>query len=323
MSCVEVIEDMAALAALAPEWRDLWARDEKASPFQSPAWLVPWRRAFAPGPLHVVALRRNGRLAALAPFYVEQAERARLLPIGISLSDNLDILAEDDEAAQAVCDALLRDAPCDRVEIENTPEHGRARGVRDPDGWRSHQKQNEVCPVLALGETWDAAIPARKRRQWRRAVRAAEARGGLRVVDARDRIPEFLDHLSRLHHARWETRDEDGVLADEAVQRFHRLAAPELAAAGLGRFYLLECAGRIAGAYYGLAAKRRACAYIGGFDPEFATESPGAILIAHAMREANAQGAERFDFLRGGEAYKYAWGAQDEAVYRRIWERDT
>jgi CelD/BcsL family acetyltransferase involved in cellulose biosynthesis len=36
------------------------------------------------------------------------------------------------------------------------------------------------------------------------------------------------------------------------------------------------------------------------------------ILIAHAMVDAADHGMRRWDFLRGEEPYKYAWGAIDE-----------
>jgi CelD/BcsL family acetyltransferase involved in cellulose biosynthesis len=317
-----IIRDVDALDDITQAWWDLWRRDARATPFQSPAWLIPWHRAFAPGPLHVVALWHDERLAALAPLYIETQTR-RLLPIGISLSDNLDILAEDASAAQALVTHVLEEAPCPRVEIENLPSQAHTRGLSEVEGWTCREAQNEVCPFLALGPSWDEHVPARKRRQWRRAVREAQAHGDMRIEAITDRADAFLDHLARLHRARWEARAEAGLLADEAVQKFHQLAAPALLRAGLARFYLLRFAGKVTGAYYGLAAKGRAYAYIGGFDPAFSHESPGTILIAHAIAQAHEEGDKRFEFLRGGEDYKYAWGAQDEPVYRRIWERNA
>ena len=42
-------------------------------------------------------------------------------------------------------------------------------------------------------------------------------------------------------------------------------------------------------------------------------------MIGHAIAAARAEGLRSFDFLRGGEAYKYAWGAVDEpAAGRRL-----
>ena len=67
----------------------------------------------------------------------------------------------------------------------------------------------------------------------------------------------------------------------------------------------------------------RAYYYIGGFDPSRARLSPGTIMIGHAIEEAIGAGARTFDFLRGREAYKYAWGAVDLPLYGRRLQRST
>jgi len=56
---------------------------------------------------------------------------------------------------------------------------------------------------------------------------------------------------------------------------------------------------------------------LSGFDPKFASISPGTLLIGHAIEQAMADGSQAFDFLRGVERYKYLWGAHDTATYRR------
>jgi CelD/BcsL family acetyltransferase involved in cellulose biosynthesis len=81
--------------------------------------------------------------------------------------------------------------------------------------------------------------------------------------------------------------------------------------AGMLRLHLLRVGNSTAAAYYGFTAKHTAYAYLSGFDPEFAELSPGAQILAHAIEEAVREGAREFHFLRGGEAYKYAWGALD------------
>ncbi|MDB5641785.1 MAG: glycosyl transferase, group 1 [Hyphomicrobiales bacterium] len=317
---MQVIGDLETLHELAPAWWDLWRRDARATPFQSPAWLIPWWRAFSPGRLHVAAVWQDDRLAALAPLYIEEAT-GRLLPIGISLSDSLDLIAENPSAAQQLMQALLLDCPCARLDLEPVAAGAHARAAGGGKTWTCREEHTDVSPVLPLGPTWDAHVPARKRRQWRRAVREAQAHGDMRLEQVESHPAAFLGHLGRLHRARWETRSEEGVLADETVQRFQSLAAPELLRAGLARFYLLHFAGCVTGAYYGMAAKSSAFAYIGGFDPAFSHESPGTILLAHAMTQAHDEGARRFEFLRGAEPYKFAWGAHEAPLYRRIWER--
>src|SRR2546423_211750 len=71
----------------------------------------------------------------------------------------------------------------------------------------------------------------------------------------------------------------------------------------------------------GLAGHERTLAYLHGFDPAYEFESPGTILVGHAIEEAVREGAREFHFLRGRESYKYGWGARDRWNRRRTFRR--
>ncbi len=80
--------------------------------------------------------------------------------------------------------------------------------------------------------------------------------------------------------------------------------------------YGLAAGAQIIAVQYNLAAKGRVFAYQSGFDPAWARTSPGAVLLAHSIREAVSEGAKEFDFLRHPEEFKYAWGAANRPNYR-------
>jgi CelD/BcsL family acetyltransferase involved in cellulose biosynthesis len=120
-----------------------------------------------------------------------------------------------------------------------------------------------------------------------------------------------MQDFLRLHEGRWAPIAGHGVCADPVVRAFHLRVAQRMIDAGILRLYVLRLGNSTAAAYYGFTAKRTAYAYLSGFDPEFAELSPGTQIVAHAIEEAVREGAREFHFLRGGEAYKYAWGAVD------------
>jgi CelD/BcsL family acetyltransferase involved in cellulose biosynthesis len=269
---------------------------------------------------------KGGDLVALAPLYRERtAGGVRLLPLGVSLSDYGDVLVRDDcPEALAVLAQTFAARP-EPVLWTDLPPFALASHAPVPEGWRAESGEGETCPVLALAgatsspDDAPSCVPAGRRRKVRMALHRASRRGDISIVTQRDVTPgAFLDALRRLHGERWRSRGESGVLDDEAVMRFHALALPRLVAAGLADYRLLSIGGELAGAYLGLRDERRAYAYIGGMDPAFASESPGAILLNAAISDAVARGAEEFHFLRGGEAYKYGWGAVDR---RNRWRR--
>lgn len=311
-SRVEFAHDETALAALEPDWWELWRACPAATPFASPAWLLPWWGAFRPGRLATLAVRQDGRLAGLAPLWLEEGPQGRrLLPLGLGITDHLDVLVRPDApgAGPALVEAVMSLPGWDVWSLEEMAPDAMALGLALPD---AKTADHGACPVLSLeGEH----VPSAKRRKLRMSLNRVARRNG-QVAEPTD-LSSFLDDLIRLHGARWRERGEPGVLDDPAVRRFHEAALPRLAAAGLARLFALTIEDRVAGAYYGLHHRGRAYAYLGGFDPAFAFESPGTVLMGHAIEAARREGAREFDLLRGQEPYKYEWGAVDR-VNRRL-----
>jgi CelD/BcsL family acetyltransferase involved in cellulose biosynthesis len=312
----------ADLRALEPEWWDLWGRASCATPFQSPAWAIPWWDAFAPGSLHVVTLRRRGELVGLAPFYVDPD--GRTLPIGISASDYLDVLVDPNHAPatlKALDEAIAHGLGAGMAEWEMPdlpPEAQALELAPDADGTT---EPGQVCPVLPLpagAVDLSSVVPARKWRKLRMARNRARRLGGCSIACCHGGdLDEAFAALMRLHGLRWEERG-GGVLADPRVCRFHARALAELDRAGLLELLVCRIGGEIVGVYYGLKDRSRSYAYIGGFDPAQAFVSPGTLLIGHALDRALGEGRREFHFLRGREPYKYEWGAVDRMSRRRV-----
>jgi CelD/BcsL family acetyltransferase involved in cellulose biosynthesis len=323
---IDIVTDPRRLHELEAPWQALWERCPEATPFQSPAWLLPWWQSFGPGSLHTIVVWDGVVLRALAPLYVENQARpaaARLLPIGVGVSDYTDILVDDGDgdALSAVSDAIAA-VPEGRVEWPDLHGAAACRRLPAPDGWVRRVMDATPRPVLACGGDCQRAVPAAQRRKLRMARHRADRSGGLVVetVGAED-TSRFLAILSALHRGRWAERGEEGVLADPRVIGFHAAALPRLARAGLLRAAVARVDGHAAGAYYGLAAKGRCYAYLGGFDPAWEAVSPGTLLLGWALEEAATAGAREFDFLRGQEAYKYRWGAVDRPSLQLVMER--
>jgi hypothetical protein len=202
-------------------------------------------------------------------------------------------------------------------------------GFVAPAGWRQEIAPAEPHPVLTLRELPPGAglpIP-RPMMQNVRYCRRRAARSGTLDYDTANAqtLPAFLDALVSLHARRWCERGSSGVLNDASVLAWHREATALLQAAGLLRMHALRLDGEFIAVLYCLADvapahERRYYYYLGGFDPRCRSLSPGTLLVAHAIEQALAEGALAFDFLRGAEAYKYRWGAEDQPmVTLRLW----
>lgn len=323
----EIIEAPEAYAALEPEWWGLWRRCPTALPFQSPAWLIPWWRHFSPGRLFTLAARKDGRLVGLAPGYLEDGPLGRrILPVGISLSDHLDVLADPSCEAEALVAltsaAISRGDDWDSWEMEELLPDAAALHLPLPCGYMERIEPQTACPTLLLdpgAQDRSAALFPRAKRRHLNLARNRAARHGEVTIEAADEAsgPAALEHLFRLHRQRWLSRGGEGVLAPGDVQAFQRDATPGLLKQGLLRLYILAIAGQVVAAHYELVQCRRALVYLTGFDPDFEYESPSVILLAHAIEQAVAEGRTEIDFLRGQEPYKYEWGAVDRWNVKR------
>jgi CelD/BcsL family acetyltransferase involved in cellulose biosynthesis len=336
---LEEVTTTAGLERLRPEWSALWERSERATPFQSPEWLIPWWRQIGEGELWTLALRHEGRLVGVAPLfiYTKPGSTVReLYLIGAGTTDYLDALFDREFAQRGTAAALAHlDAHRHRWDLCDLQELRPGSPLLEaaaPEGLSETTGISEACPVLPLPATVEE-LPRRlpgKLAENLRYYRRRAGRAGRVSIEAvsRENQGELFEALLDLHRARWATRGLSGVLADENVQRAHREALPGLLALGVLRMYALRLEERIVACYYGFMdarrARKRAYYYLSGFDPELDKLSLGTLVIGHAVEEAVREGAEEFDFLRGREPYKYLWGARDTLNYRRqFWHAAT
>jgi CelD/BcsL family acetyltransferase involved in cellulose biosynthesis len=290
---------------LEPQWWDLWHRDPDASPFQSPAWLLPWARQFDAGQSRVLAIREGDRLVALLPMFRHEG---RLLPWGAGTTDRLDGVFDPAFDQNELTRGLSKfSEPLDLFQLRpdsplsNTPL---------PSGWAETRGFSVTCLEVPL--------PARLPHKMRENIRNYRNRARADGFDSPERVGwQAFENLVELHTRRWNEREQSGVLADPRVLAWHREALPLLERAGLLRFYAIQRDGAAGAVLYALYAKGRCLCYLSGFDPQFAPLGLGTVLLAHAISEAEREGATVVDFLRGREPYKYHWGVTEQPTYSR------
>jgi len=300
------------LAAIEPEWFDLYRRSPAAAPFQSPAWLLPWWRAFGSSEACAIALRDEGLLTSFAPFYIVRDEDESLgMFIGTGISDYLDMLGND--GRQVLIE--LAAADCQMWDLQQLRPSSPLLHAALPEGWSDTVIDGETCPRLSIagaGDELQNLISNHFRKKIRYYRRAMERQAPVAVESANEsNLDELLTALFELHAARWQSRGLPGVLADDVAQRFHRQAARAMLHEGELRMYATRMGERIVAVFYGFEHAGTVNYYLSGYDPELEKLSIGTLIVAHAIEQAVRDGATTFDFLRGAEEYKYAWGAID------------
>jgi CelD/BcsL family acetyltransferase involved in cellulose biosynthesis len=331
MPTVTATNDLACFAYLQNEWAGLLPMAMTDTPFQLPYYQRAWWRWLGEGELRLVECRaKNGRLEAVASLFVHEGI-VRFVG-GTEESDYLDLIATGAAAERGweTTVAALQgvDFPewtvIDLINIPGgSPTLTILPSLAKACGWRVSQEPADVCPLISLPADFEAylqMLDKKQRHEVRRKLRRAEE-AELRLAEAsygelEPAVERFLKLLTRsnVEKADWLTDNRRGF--------FHELA--EVAAAA-GALQLLFAArgDEVGAALFNFSYNGRVWVYNSGIDPTtFGPLSAGVVLTAWAIRQAIERGCAEFDFLRGGEEYKYRFGAQDATVYRLLIERE-
>ena len=317
----EVIERPERVASIAAEWRRLYRQSPARTPFQSPEWLLPWIEIFCPVNLRVIAVWDQGGLVGLAPLLIYPRDSERVLAFaGGGISDYLDLIAESGKESavrQAVVSAVLEDRSWTTLELTDVAPHSILLGSPELRGLSSTHDTSSLLVLPSNPGELLAKFSNRQRANLRNARSRLERAGGGAIEGASaNTLPEFLDDLFRLHTMCWSERGEPGVLHDERLRAFHRMAAPQLLERGMLRIYRLRVEANSAAVIYALCDGGTVYCYLQGFNPRFAFVSPGTLLMYSVIEAAVRSGMRSFDFLRGQEAYKQHWRPESRPTYR-------
>jgi CelD/BcsL family acetyltransferase involved in cellulose biosynthesis len=328
LSTVRLLEtdDPARLAALRPEWTELFQAGGGGNPFLSWEWQYTYWRVFAQRrQLWILEARdRGGRLAGVVVLGARPSlgvpRRWNLLTNGLTGTDGVDVLARPGfglVVRQAVAQAIAASLPrWDSLDLEDVPcgsaTVAALRGALQPRGVRLTVEPRFVCPAFALRGTFAQHLAGVRRRETyvrRRRWLERQPGYGIAVTETpSEAVPAMHDFL-RLHHLRWDAVGGSAGIPRGPVERFHLEVAPLLAERGWLRLYRMSVGGEAVAAVYGIEVAGRFHYYQSGMDPAWAARSPGLVLIGRTVEDAYARGLSDYDFLRGTEPHKLDWAA--------------
>jgi CelD/BcsL family acetyltransferase involved in cellulose biosynthesis len=311
-------------------WNGLLARMAAPVLFLTWQWQEHWWRAFGDErPLRLLRVSdSSGQVRGLLPLYAESGGTLRIVG-GVDVSDYLDLLAPaggEEEVWAALlqhrsAEAAAWDLHCLRASSATV---SCLPSLAPQYGLRTRVSREERCPVLVLPATWDAYLGGltgkdrhelrRKMRRLERELPGAAVRSHAGAAGLDEAMMAFLD----LHR---KSKPGKARFMDARMEEFFRGVAGALARASWLRLWFLDHDGRPLAASLTFEYEGSISLYNSGFDPGRAALSPGIVLLAHVIRDAIERGFGRFDFLRGEEPYKYAFGATPEDLFNVVVSR--
>jgi CelD/BcsL family acetyltransferase involved in cellulose biosynthesis len=309
------------LADVLPGWAQLFAADDRATPFQSPGWARAWWRHWANGSRPwMLAVRDRDRLVGLAPLRDQRVLGLRVLRTGGEPGDYWDVLARPESRA-AVAAAVGRELAgrqrdWDALELSRLPDGSPTADAVEQCGLRAVHRSATPCPGLALPESFDAylaSLPSSRRTNLRRRLRNLDS-GELELrTPALEELPSAISRWQALRSRQW-TAMGKRLMAEHTKPRFREFlvdVTTELVPAGLAQVWEFLRDGEVVGSFINFCDDRAFYQYLGAFAPELGQLAIGKVATAHGIRSSIGAGRSYYDFARGAEDYKYWYGAVD------------
>jgi CelD/BcsL family acetyltransferase involved in cellulose biosynthesis len=325
----EIIADPGRFIELEHEWNDAVDRAGVTHPFLRHEWLRTWWECFGGRrELHIVIVRHEAEIIAIAPLMIEQTPM-----YGLTIR-KLDLLQNDHtpradwivagpphQAYEGIWSALRASSDqWDVVQLSRVADDSRtlasvaALAIRD--GCQTGTWRGDVSPYLTLDGTWEsyqASLSAKFRSNLRnrlgRLARLGEPR--LEIIERPDAAAR--DDAVRLEASGWKDESRTSISSDAAVHRFYTQLAERAAHSGWLRLMFLTVAGRRIATSYGAVFNRRLFLFKTGYDPEYAACAPFKLLTFFAIRSAYAEGLREVDFLGDAEPWKLEWTSASRA----------
>ena len=316
------LESWESLPDLEAAWTTLLGRCPGHSVFQTFAWHACWWKAFSGlDELFVILGYAGSELVGIAPMMITREKgplggvRRQVRFIGSTnhASDYCDFITDPD--VPQVLDALLEEMNVGakgfhRIDLSHFPSHSpnKARILEyfEGRGARVTVEFEADAPVRILGDS-QADLKAAGKTSLKRHTRLFEKSGDLRFrqCESEDEILGFLEGFFLQHKSRRAQTDSPSQFLDPAQQAFYRELVRALFRHGWLRFDVVLFNGAPLAFHFGFEYQRRFLWYKPTFDVQFASKSPGEVLIKFLLEDAIRRGLEEFDFTVGSEPFKY------------------
>lgn len=308
--------------SIAAYWTDSSRRLRGDSIFVSPAWLKVWWQEFGSGSeLYLSTVKQGETIIGIAPLLVRGGEASIIGSADVC--DYLDFVVAGG-MERDFFNILLNDL------VKKGVKH-LDLGLLRPDStvltdlvviaqerkYDVRYQAEDVSLELDLPSTWDeylATLAVKQRHEVRRKLRRLWEAGNVehRCLEASQEVEAYMETFLRLFSL---SQEEKASFMTPKMESFFKSLAEAMAEIGLLRFGIIELDTQPAAMTMGFDYNDSHYLYNSAYDPQYNSLSVGLLCKVLCIKESIERGRKRWDFLKGGEAYKYHLGGREIPLY--------
>lgn len=317
--------DLTELRSQQHQWAALHAADSQATFFSQPHFQLAWWQHLQPAgsSLAIITIVNEvGEWQACLPLYLDPAKNQAALIGGLDESDYLDLLMSD-QADTANCLDLLVAAldqlGCQSLHLVSLRPQSRILTQLLPklSSWHQTQTQQTVCPVITLPKTVEAYTELIEPN-----LLKSLKRSWLEVGDEGEVTVEVLTQPAQMElgSQRFIQLHQQSSTAKSAFWTPKRKAffadiVTSTAELDQLKLVFLKIDGDPAAALLIFDYRDQFLLYNSGFNAfRYGHLRVGNLLVQRTIEQAITLGRQRYDFMRGDEAYKFQFGAVAEPL---------
>ncbi|MGD2065281.1 MAG: GNAT family N-acetyltransferase [Dehalococcoidia bacterium] len=290
--------------------------------FILPMWLKVWWEAFGGvDELYLRTVRQGEKIIGFAPLMV--SEEVASFVGSHDVSDFLDfaIIAGRERDFFEILLDNLKERGIKKLDLRPVRPDSTVLtqlvGVAQNRGYEVLCNSDDVSLELDLPDSWNeylATLKSKQRHEVRRKLRRLWETNGVehRCVDVGREVEGYLDVFLKLFSL---SKHNKASFMNQKRERFFRSLAKAMAETGLLRLGILQLDKVPAAMTMGFDYDDSHYLYNSAYDPQFSYLSVGLLCKVLCLKESIERGKRKWNFLKGGEPYKYQLGGQEVPLY--------
>jgi CelD/BcsL family acetyltransferase involved in cellulose biosynthesis len=290
--------------------------------FVLPSWLEVWWQTFgSKTQLYLRAVRQRKKIIGIAPLLVK--EKTASIIGSVDVCDYLDFIVTpgmekeffnillDDLGQKGISQLDLKPVRPDSTVLTNLVALAKQRQ------YEVLYQEEGVSVELDLPSTWDeylTMLTKKQRHEVKRKLRRLWKADNVdyRCVKVSQDVRSFLDTFLKLFSL---SQEDKANFMTTQMESFFRSLAEAMAKIGLLRAGILEVDELPVAMILGFDYNNVMYLYNSAYDPNYSYLSVGLLSKVLCIKESIQRGNKKWDFLKGGEPYKYHIGGKEIPLY--------